>query len=90
MLIIIYCLITHWNKDFFTHWELFCVQRRTILTRTPFYTCAPGGQRWFSRDRMESQDSNQSPYVKELKDELNKIDSDDFVHATRLLTEGKT
>lgn len=38
---------------------------------------------------MQANDINQSPYVSELKVELSKINSDDFVHATRLLTEGK-
>ncbi|KAL4236144.1 RNA binding [Mactra antiquata] len=36
---------------------------------------------------MDSESSNQSPYVRELKDELNKIDPDEFVHAARLLSE---
>lgn len=36
---------------------------------------------------METPETNQSPYVAELKVELTKIDSDDFVHATRMLTE---
>jgi hypothetical protein len=37
---------------------------------------------------MDSTDTTQSPYVSELKIELSKIDNNDFVHATRLLTEG--
>lgn len=36
---------------------------------------------------MDSTDTSQSPYVSELKIELSKIDNNDFVHATRLLTE---
>lgn len=37
---------------------------------------------------MDSNEASQSPYVSELKIELSKIDSNDYVHATRLLTEG--
>lgn len=36
---------------------------------------------------MQASDNNQSPYVSELKVELSKINNEDFVHATRLLTE---